>query len=103
MSVIELVYFRMEKRNARLGKEGFSNLPSFPDCIFFISLIYLCRSTCFGDYKAENSVYSGWMMDFFLPPVSFYVKPHSVMIWVFCYGDKTDGKFLADDVLFLLF
>lgn len=42
-------------------------------------------------------------MDFFLPPVSFYVKPSSVMIWVFCYGDKTDAKFLADDVLFLLF
>lgn len=96
-------YFRKEKRNARLGKEGFSNLPSFPDCIFFISLVDLYQATCFGDYKAENNVYSVWMTDFFLPPVSFCVKPRSVKICVFCYRDKTDVKFLADDVLFLLF
>lgn len=42
-------------------------------------------------------------MDFFLPPVSFYVKPCSVMYWVFFYGEKTDTKFNAENVLFLLF
>lgn len=39
------------------GKKASLNLPSFPDCICFISLVDLCQATCFGDFKAESSVY----------------------------------------------
>lgn len=104
MSVIELALLQDGEERCQIGeRELLSNLSSFPYCIFFMYLVELCQSTCFGYYQAESNVYSGWMMDFFLPPVSFYVKPCSVMYWVFFYGEKTDMKFNAENVLFLLF
>lgn len=102
--MIELVLLQDGEERCQIGESGLlSNLPPFTYCIFFTALVELCQSTCFGDYQAESSVCSGLMMDSFLPLVSFYVKPCSVMYWIFPYGEKTDTEFHTDNVLFLLF
>jgi len=78
--VIEPFLLQDGEEKCQIGEGRFhSNLLSFLCRIFFISLVDLCQSTCLGDYQAEISVYSAWMMDCFLPLVSFCVKRCSVM------------------------